>query len=106
MKTIADIKRAFVLGSKWQTIYHREFAGRAIENGKEVIEYKDKDMGIRAISIVQTTQVAFATIKADGTVKDSWIQFPKKQEVIFRDENSFTILDNDGKPVLTYTKTA
>jgi hypothetical protein len=103
MKTVADIKRAFTLGSKWKTIYHKEFAGRSKdEQGKEVILYKDKDLGVREISIVQTTQVAFATTKADGTVKDSWIGFPKSKEVIFN-ENSFTVLDYDNQPVLTYS---
>jgi hypothetical protein len=105
MKTIADIKRAFTLGAKFQTIYHKEFSGRAVdEHGKEVILYKDKDMGIREISIVQTTQVAFKTPKADGTTRDSWISFPKSKEVVFNGPDSFTVLDCDGKPVLTYTK--
>lgn len=103
MKTIADIKRAFTLGSKWVTIYHKEFAGRSQdEHGKEVILYKDKDLGTREISIVQTTQVAFKTVRADGTVKDSWIGFPKVKEVIFN-ADSFTVLDHDGTPVLTYS---
>lgn len=105
MKTIADIKRAFVLDSKWQTIYHKEFAGRdKDENGKEVILYKDKDMGIREISIVQTTQVAFKTVRTDGKIVNSWITFPKSKDVIFKDENSFTVLDFDGQPVLTYIR--
>jgi hypothetical protein len=105
MKTIADIKRAFTLGSEWHTVYHKEFAGRTVdENGKELILYKDKDMGIRKISIVQKTQVAFATPKSDGAFRDSWIPFPKRDEVIFKDEKSFTILNFDGTPLLTYTK--
>lgn len=105
MKTIADIKRAFTLGSKWHTVYHKEFSHRSKdENGKEVIHYKDKDVGVREISIVQTTQVAFKTIRTDGTTANSWIAFPKAKEVKFLNENSFQILEEEGTPVLTYTK--
>jgi DNA polymerase III delta prime subunit len=105
MKTIADIKRAFTLGSKWKTIYHKEFSHRELnDQGKELIIYKDKDLGEREISIAQTTQVAFKTMTKEGTFKDSWITFPKSKEVIFKDENTFTVLDYDGVPVLTYSK--
>lgn len=45
MKTIADIKRAFTLGSKWHTVNH-------------II---NKDFGVREISIVHSNQVAFKT---------------------------------------------
>jgi hypothetical protein len=100
MKNIADIKRAFTLGSKWKTIYHKDFSHRSIdEKGKEVINYKDKDLGEREISIVQPTYVAFKTTKNDGA-----FIFPKSKEVIFKDENTFTVLDYDGAPVLTYSK--
>jgi hypothetical protein len=91
MRTIADIKRAFTLGSKWHCTHH----------GYAPI-WEPTDMGIRPISIVKTNQVAFKTSK--GT--DSWIQIPKKSEVIFHNEKSFSIIDPSFgmKPILTYTR--
>lgn len=90
MKTIADIKRAMILGSQWHCIHHG-FSPN----------WTETDMGIRPISIVQSNSVAFKTSK--GT--DSWIQFPKKAQVIFHNENSFSIIDPSFglKPLLTYT---
>lgn len=87
MKTIADIKRAFVLGSKWRTVNH----------------ILDKDFGIREISVVQSSQVAFKTMY-QGMVTDSWISFPKSRNVVFNSDSSFTVMSDDGRKVLTYTK--
>ena len=89
MKTIADIKRKMTLGSEWHCIHHG-FSPDWVRN----------DMGIRPISIVQSNAVAFRTHK--GT--DSWIQFPKKNQVIFHDDNTFSIIDPSFglKPLLTY----
>ncbi len=91
MKTIADIKRAMTVGSKWHTVHH----GYAPD-------WTPQDMGVRAISIAQTNSVAFRTIRG----ADSWIQFPKKNQVIFHnDGKSFSIIDPGfgQKPLLTYT---
>lgn len=87
MKTIADIKKAFTLGSKWHTINH----------------IVNKDFGVREISIVQSNQIALKTIH-QGVVTDSWISFPKKSNVVFNSDISFTVLTDDGRKVLTYTK--
>lgn len=88
MKTIADIKREMVIGSIWHCMWKCREA--------------TKDMGNRPVSIVQSNRFAFKTTKADGTISDSWCDFPKKSEVIFHNEKSFTIIHGDIE--LTYTK--
>jgi len=90
MKTIADIKRKMTLGSQWHCIHHG-FSPNWVPN----------DMGVRPVSIVQSNQVAFKTTKGS----DSWITFPKKDQVVFHNENSFSIIDKSFglKPLLTYT---
>jgi hypothetical protein len=92
-KTIADIRKAMVTGSFWQTFHH----GNTSQPTK-------KDMGVRRVSVVQSGKFAFETIKSDGTIADSWCDFPKKDSVIFHDTTpaSFTITES-GKPMLTYT---
>ena len=90
MKSVADIKRAMVLGSKWKA-FHHPFS---------------KDMGIREIGKVMSNQVAFKT----ETGSLSYIDFPKKKDVVFNSPDSFTIFYTDdvnrGKPeaVLTYER--
>lgn len=90
MKTIADLKRKMTLGSKWHCIHHG-FAPNWTQN----------DMGIRPISIVQSNSIAFRTQR--GT--DSWISWPKKNQVIFHSDKSFSVIDPSFglKPLLTYT---
>ena len=88
MKTIADIKRELTIASVWHCMW----------KCRDAI----KDMGQRPISIVQTNRFAFKTTKADGTITDSWCDWPKKSEVTFNSEKSFTIKDGDIE--LTYTK--
>ena len=108
IKSVADIKREIKVGVKLACIYHHEFAGRDAEMN---VLYKDKDMGIREISVVQSNSFAFKNIKADGTVSNSWCNFPKASEVVYYGNNSFTILDEDYRvrdkklmiPILTYT---
>lgn len=92
-KSIADIRKAMVVGSHWHTLHHG--------NGADMSK---KDMETRPVSILQSGKFAFATVKADGTKADSWCDFPKKENVIFHDTNpaSFTITEG-GKPLLTYT---
>ena len=89
MKTIADIKRAMTLGSRWRTIHHG-FSPN----------WMPKDLGIREISIVQTKSVAFKTLTGN-----SWVTIPNKSQVIFENENTFSIIDPGFglKPILTYT---
>ncbi len=105
MKTLADFKRALHVGKKIHTIFHCAFSHRD-ETGKTF--HKDEDKGIREISIVQATQFAVKTTKADGTSVDSWCMFPKASEVKI-DGNKITIMEADrvnsniAYPVLTYT---
>lgn len=83
MKTLADIRRAMVVGSKWHCFNH----------------LFNKDMGVREISIKRTNAVAFKT-----GAGNSWIEFPKASEVkIHEDGNGFDVFDNEVI-LLTYKK--
>ena len=88
MKTVADFKRRLKVGTKLHTTYHQEFAGRD-PNFK--IFYKDKDLGIREISIAKSAQIAFKTPKNDGTFVDSYMLFPTAKQLKIIDENTVTI---------------
>lgn len=88
MKTIADIKREMTIGSTWHCMWKCRDA--------------TKDMGRRPVSIVQSTKFAFRTVKQDGTVTNSWCDFPKKSDVEFINDNCFKIKHDDIE--LTYTK--
>lgn len=101
MKTIADIKRAIVVGAKFHTMFHRLPTGKYDENGLAI--YTDKDLGIREVSVSQSNSFAFKSVKPDGSTSNSWCDWPKKDQVKFIDEKSFQIVNPDGKPILTYT---
>jgi hypothetical protein len=87
-KTFAQLKRDLQLGTKIQMI-KREV------NGKEEKVITEE----REISIVQSNAIAFKTLKADGTVGNSWLYFPKASQVEYIG-NTFII--NDGYFKLTY----
>ena len=97
MKTLADFKKVVQVGAKLQTIYHRNFIGRT-EDGTPI--YGDRDMGVREVSIKQTTQFAMKTIKNDGTITDSWMQFGKASDCKVNDKS--ITLYCDGEKLLTY----
>lgn len=91
MKTLADVKRALVKGSKWEAIH---------------LGWKDGDkptpLGIREVSIVQSNGVAFKT--EHGT--DSWLYYPPASEVRVH-ESGFTILvEGTDRPLLSYKMVA
>lgn len=90
MKTIADIKRAMTLGSKWHAIHHG-FSPT----------WEPKDLGIREITIVQQKSVAFKNERGN-----SWVQIPTRDQVVFHGEDSFSIIDKGFglKPLLTYRR--
>jgi len=100
MKNVAEFKRGLKVGRKIHTIFHKEFSHRD-EKGKVV--YKDKDMGIREVSIVQSNSFAMKTTRSDGSTVNSWCNYPKASESLFND-GAVTILESEGdrKPVLTY----
>jgi hypothetical protein len=83
MKTLADIKKAMRLGTKWRMI-HCGYPPH----------FKSTDHGIREVSIVQTNAIAFRT----DSGSDSWLQWPKAKQIRFFDDNSnkFCVLDDDS----------
>lgn len=100
MKTIADFKRRVVVGAKVHAIFHKEYNGRD-EKGMPL--FKDRDMGVREISVVQSNSFALKTTRTDGKVVDSWCSFPKKDQVVFNGGDCISILEEDNSKVLTYT---
>jgi hypothetical protein len=84
MKTIADIKRKLVVGSKWSCLWECRNTG--------------KDMGIREVAVVQSNSFGFRNPET-GNV--SWCDWPKKSEVVFMSEITFRIIHGDI--FLTYT---
>lgn len=106
--SLAEFKRNLKVGKKLHAINHVTFAGRE-EDGRVI--YKDQDLGVRPISIVQSNSFACKTVKSDGTEVDSWCGYPKASECIVTG-NKLVILEEDGRhpkredqgqiPVLTY----
>lgn len=96
MKTLADFKRALVLGSKWRA--YNEYCG---------------DLGIREVEKLQKESVCFKTEQG----KTSWLQFPKATEFEINSKGQALIywpanyayngvdrVEIPRKLILTYTK--
>lgn len=82
MKTLADLKRMMVVGSKWHGHHHLQ----------------NRDMGVKEVSKIQSKAVAFHT-----QMGDSWLEFPKAKSIAFHtDGKGFTILNDLCEPVLSY----
>ena len=81
MRTLADVKRRMVQGSRWRCI--------RVFNDNE-------DMGVREIAKARTNAVAF---RSPGG-KLSWLWWPEAKEVRV-EGNTVTILKN-GIPALRY----
>lgn len=99
---LSQFKKALVLGSKWHMVYHLDFDHR---NPDGSIVFRDKDNGVRDVSIVQTNAVAFR--RPDG--KDSWLHFGKASEWRFENEKAIHLTPRDNSAnsplidTLTYT---
>lgn len=113
MKTVAELKRAIKLGAKLAATFHQAYDARMRDERGDVL-FTDEYKGIREVSIVQTTQFALKTFyRKDSTYRDSWMPFPKRDEVVFNADGSFTILAEDFRdhsptkgtliPLITYS---
>jgi len=101
MKNLSDFKKSATLGSKWIGVRHQgKFEGRD-EQGKAF--YSSIVLPPREVSVVQSNAIAFKHTNTDGTVVDSWIQFPKAKECKFPSEDTIEIYEGDLL-TLTYTK--
>tara|TARA_R110002020_G_scaffold37165_3_gene112259 strand:- start:4172 stop:4444 length:273 start_codon:yes stop_codon:yes gene_type:complete len=87
MKSLADIKRAMVVGSEWEAYSY--FGG--------------KSMGVAPIHRVQKNAVTFMRNIGNGKQAESWFRFPKASEVDFIDEDTFTVA-YDGLLNLRYRR--
>lgn len=110
MKNVSDFKKRLVVGSKLHGTHHMESAGRN-ENGNGELVYKDKDLGVREVTIKQSNSFALKTQRTDGTFQDSWCDFPKASKCKILDENTIQLLEEDVRvregvkpliPILTY----
>lgn len=89
MKTIAELKRKLIVGTKLHAFNH----------------WLNQDLGVREIGHVQSNSFAFNTEK-NGEIVLSWCMYPKTNEVVFPidNENQFIIINPDNKKqILTYT---
>lgn len=75
MKTLADFKRALSVGSKWHT---------------KLMKY-GTDIGVRPVSKVRSNGVSFRTVRPNGEVCDSYLDFPKACNVKFREDGTVEI---------------
>ena len=110
MRTIADFKRRLTKGAKIHTMYHQASAGRD-EQGQIIL--KDEDRGIRTVNIIQSNSFTLLTEDRNnpGKVIDSWMNYPRKDEAIFLNDDSIQILTPDFRernstkliPCVTYT---
>jgi hypothetical protein len=91
MKTIADLKRAMIAGSKWACYNH----------------IYQTDMGIRQVSKTDSVKVAFMTRK-DGVWINSYFNWPSKKDVEFEGDKVNIYWEEtkntERKLALTYTK--
>jgi len=100
MKNLAEFKREATLGTKMHCIWHKDFSHRT-PDGKVV--WKDTLREPREVSIVQTNAIALKTKKADGSICDSWFQFPKAKECDFQDGKMIVYEDEKkSDKILTY----
>lgn len=94
MKTIADFKRRMAtLPPVAVTVYY-------LKNGtyQVSIEY-----GIRTVSIIQSNQFAFKTLKPkDNNYADSWCAWPTKKTFVPIDDHTVEIHYPDGKMVFRF----
>jgi hypothetical protein len=99
LKTLADIKRAMTIGSKWQCNHY----GFTIRGNLGNTCIPAKDMGIREIGIAQKNGVAFMS---NTDTSFSWFYFPAAKRIVVN-ENGFDVLnesDPSGQSVLmSYT---
>jgi hypothetical protein len=92
MNSVADFKRELKIGRKLACIHHMDFAGRDAE--MKVI-YKDKELPVREVSIVQSNAFALKTQQGDKIV-NSYCGMPKAKETTFKD-GKMTILETDSR---------
>ncbi|NJO63171.1 MAG: hypothetical protein HC836_34620 [Richelia sp. RM2_1_2] len=90
-KTVSEFKKILATGDKLHAVHHMEFDGRD-EQQKPI--WKDKDLGIRVVTIKQTNSFALATTKKDGSICDSWCGYPKASEAKV-ENNKLTIFEKD-----------
>lgn len=67
MKTLADLKRKMKIGSKW-----------------EAIHFNGWSPGVREIAEVKTNKIGFKTVRENGEIVTSWVDFPKAKNILFQ----------------------
>lgn len=93
MKSLAAFKRHIKPGQKWHAYHH----------------LPGKDLGVREVAKVNSVGFYLYTVKTDGTIGQSFMDFPKSDLIEFNDDGSVTIFwpasvmyDQPRRAVLTY----
>lgn len=87
MKTIVDLKKRMIIGSKWHCFNH----------------FFKIDLGIGKVSKVTQKRVYFLREKR-GEKFETWFSWPKKKQIIIEGEQFHLYSKVMKKLVLTYTK--
>lgn len=105
MKTTVKISVTYFAHGKAVT-HERQQKSDYDEKGNA--QYKDEYKGIREVTISTATQFALKTFYTkDGSYRDSFMPWPKRDEVVFNADGSFTIRElndrnNEWVNVITY----
>lgn len=103
MKNLTQFKNRIQVGVRIKGTSHMAFVGRSHDNSPI---FGDKDLGIREVSIKQSNAFALKTTRNDGSIVDSWCDYPKASRCRFNGPDSITIIEEQEngeiKPVLTY----
>ena len=93
MKSLAAFKRHIKPGQKWHAYHH----------------LLGKDLGIREVAKVNSVGFYMYTVQEDGTIVQSFKEYPTADLVEFNDDGSVTIFwpasvmyDQPRRAVLTY----
>jgi hypothetical protein len=81
IKSIADFKRAMVVGSVWEALHEY------INNNPT----PPKNLGIRRVGHVQSNRFAFETVNGEL----SWCSWPKKSQFSTEDNGNTVVITTD-----------
>lgn len=88
MNTIVELKKALKIGTKWSAV-HYDRDGNIL-----------KDFGVRIVANRTTTKVGFLTV-IHNQEEVSWLNIPKKSEIIHFFEDGF-VCDMYGVKTAVY----
>lgn len=94
IKSVAEFKRNLKVGNLIGCIRHNDFAGRDETTGQAI--YKEKEMPLRKVAIVQSNSFAVETVQNDGKIVNSWCGYPYASFAKI-ENNRITIFERDTR---------